>query len=109
MDRNTYNKLIDDLIKYSESYYKHNISLISDEQFDMMLKQANKALRKEITLLIENLREKLLGLLAKIEVNIDYPEYDDAIEMTNEIILPEVPGFNTMFLPTTAIKARSSS
>ena len=42
MDRNTYNKLIDDLIKYSESYYKYNISLISDEQFDMMLKQAEK-------------------------------------------------------------------
>ena len=42
MDRNTYNKLIDDLIRYSESYYKHNISLISDEQFDMMLKQAEK-------------------------------------------------------------------
>ena len=42
-------------------------------QNNLMLKQANKALRKEITVLIENLREKLLNLLAKIEVNIDYP------------------------------------
>ncbi len=61
-----------------------------DSQNNLMLKQANKALRKEITILIEKLREKLLQLLAKIEVNIDYPEYDDAVEMTNEIILPNL-------------------
>ena len=59
-------------------------------QNNLMLKQANKALRKEITVLIESLREKLLNLLAKIEVNIDYPEYDDAVVMTNEIILPNL-------------------
>ena len=57
---------------------------------DMMLKNSNKALRKEITKMITSLRERLLGLIAKIEVNIDYPEYDDAIEMTNEIIIPEL-------------------
>ena len=59
-------------------------------QNNLMLSQSNKALRKEITKLIEGLRERLLSLIAKIEVNIDYPEYDDAIEMTNEIILPEL-------------------
>ena len=42
MDKQTYDKLIDDLIRYSDSYYKANISLVSDEQFDMMLKQAEK-------------------------------------------------------------------
>lgn len=42
MDKKTYDRLIDDLLKYSRSYYKDNISLISDEQFDMMLKQAEK-------------------------------------------------------------------
>ena len=63
---------------------------VISSQNELMLKQANKALRKEITLLIESLREKLLNILAKIEVNIDYPEYDDAIEMTNEIILPNL-------------------
>ncbi len=42
MDRRTYNKLVDDLIKYSDSYYKANISLISDQQFDFMLKQAEQ-------------------------------------------------------------------
>ena len=57
---------------------------------DMMLKNSNKALRKEITKMITSLRERLLSLIAKIEVNIDYPEYDDAIEMTNDIIIPEL-------------------
>lgn len=42
MDRETYNQLINDLIRFSDSYYKNNISLISDEQFDMMLKQAEQ-------------------------------------------------------------------
>ena len=63
---------------------------IISSQNNLMLSQSNKALRKEITKLIEGLRERLLSLIAKIEVNIDYPEYDDAIEMTNEIILPEL-------------------
>ena len=57
---------------------------------NLMLKNSNKALRKEITNMISSLRERLLALIAKIEVNIDYPEYDDAIEMTNEIIIPEL-------------------
>ena len=57
---------------------------------DLMLRNSNKALRKEITKMITSLRERLVGLIAKIEVNIDYPEYDDAIEMTNEIIIPEL-------------------
>jgi DNA ligase (NAD+) len=42
MDQKTYNDLIDKLIKYSEAYYKNSISLVSDEQFDMMLKEAEK-------------------------------------------------------------------
>lgn len=39
---------------------------------------------------IRNIRKKILELLASIEVNIDYPEYEDAIEMTNQNVLPEV-------------------
>ena len=42
MDQKTYNELVDQLIRYSESYYKANISLVSDEQFDMMLKQVEE-------------------------------------------------------------------
>ena len=63
---------------------------IISSQNDLMLKESNRGLRKELSDLIINLREQLLDLIAKIEVNIDYPEYDDAIEMTNEIILPNL-------------------
>src|SRR5690606_14956569 len=39
---------------------------------------------------IESVREAVLNLVAKIEVNIDYPEYDDAEVMGNEVIKPHV-------------------
>ena len=40
MTQEIYNKLINDLIKYSESYYNRHISLVSDKEFDMLIKQA---------------------------------------------------------------------
>ena len=43
-----------------------------------------------ITNMINNLRKKLVGISANIEVNIDYPEYEDAIVLTNELIKPEI-------------------
>lgn len=39
---------------------------------------------------IKLIRQTLLELLASIEVNIDYPEYVDAIDMTTKEILPEI-------------------
>ena len=65
------------------------MDIISSEN-DLMLKEANRGLRKDLSNLIQNLRDKLLDLIAKIEVNIDYPEYDDAVVMTQNIILPEL-------------------
>jgi tRNA modification GTPase len=52
------------------------------------LKIATLGLSKETSKLIQNLRSKLLTIIAQIEVNIDYPEYDDAIVMSKEIIKP---------------------
>lgn len=40
--------------------------------------------------MIRILRKKILEVLANIEVNIDYPEYDDILVMTNDIILPKM-------------------
>ncbi len=57
---------------------------------ELALKASVNSLRKNTTKLIESMREKLLSLIASIEVNIDYPEYDDAIVMTEEIILPAI-------------------
>ncbi|MBE0700181.1 MAG: tRNA uridine-5-carboxymethylaminomethyl(34) synthesis GTPase MnmE [Acholeplasmataceae bacterium] len=56
---------------------------------EQALKIANLGIQKETSKLIRNLRSKLLTIIAQIEVNIDYPEYDDAIVMSKEIIKPK--------------------
>ncbi len=53
------------------------------------MKIANLGIQKETSKLIRDLRQKLLNIIAQIEVNIDYPEYDDAIVMSKEIIGPK--------------------
>src|SRR5574344_159667 len=40
----------------------------------------------KVSNLIKNLRSKIVSLLANIEVNIDYPEYDDVLEITTKEI-----------------------
>lgn len=52
------------------------------------LKAGQNSLRKSTTKLIQSFRERLLDLLAKIEVNIDYPEYEDSVEVTREYLTP---------------------
>ena len=44
----------------------------------------------EVSKLIKNLRQKVIEILANIEVNIDYPEYEDIEEMTNSMILTNI-------------------
>lgn len=43
--------------------------------------------------LIEPFLERLIQIIANIEVNIDYPEYDDVEVLTESIILPEAKRF----------------
>ena len=45
---------------------------------------ANKALHKDIYNLVHELRENIMDILLQIEVNIDYPEYEDEIEISHE-------------------------
>ena len=40
----------------------------------------------ELSKLIQNLRQEILNTLAQVEVNIDYPEYDDVEEMTLQLL-----------------------
>lgn len=40
--------------------------------------------------LIKNLREQLISIIANINVNIDYPEYEDIKEVTNKDILNQI-------------------
>lgn len=47
----------------------------------------------ETSNLIKNLRSKLVKIISNIEVNIDYPEYEDIEVLTNESILPDIKKF----------------
>lgn len=57
---------------------------------NIALKSAINSLRSSTRNLVLSLREDLVNIIAAIEVNIDYPEYDDAEVMTNEVILPRL-------------------
>ena len=50
---------------------------------------AIQGIRGSIRRLIEPLNEALLNIIANIEVNIDYPEYEDAEQLTWESVLPQ--------------------
>ncbi|MGM9968793.1 MAG: tRNA uridine-5-carboxymethylaminomethyl(34) synthesis GTPase MnmE [Anaeroplasma sp.] len=52
------------------------------------LKSANMSLRKNTFNLVKTFRDELLDIIAKIEVNIDYPEYEDSIEVTHNYLYP---------------------
>jgi len=63
---------------------------IIEAKSDLSLSLANKGLDGEIYKLIVALRADLLAIIAHIEVNIDYPEYDDVVELSNKVIKPEI-------------------
>lgn len=53
---------------------------------DRSMKAALNQLDGELSQLIKNLRQEILDVLAQVEVNIDYPEYDDVEEMTSKLL-----------------------
>lgn len=61
-----------------------------DAKTSSSLKMANLGLRGDIRKMIEDFRNRLLFCIAKIEVNIDYPEYLDEEQITGEILKPAV-------------------
>lgn len=52
--------------------------------------QAMKELNGNLSNKIDLLREKLIETISNIEVNIDYPEYEDINKVTNEQIYPKI-------------------
>lgn len=58
-------------------------------------KLAMNTLNGNLSKKVKELREPLLNIEANINVNIDYPEYEDIEEMTNEIILPRIDKIET--------------
>ena len=59
---------------------------------EQSLSLALNGLDGRVSFLIKELRENILNIVAQIEVNIDYPEYDDVEEMTRESLLPKSEG-----------------
>ena len=53
---------------------------------DRSMNMAMKQLDGELARLIKGLRQEMLQTLAQVEVNIDYPEYDDVEEMTLQLL-----------------------
>lgn len=53
---------------------------------DKAMTVALKQLDGRLSVLIKRLRQDLLETVAHVEVNIDYPEYDDVEEMSNEMM-----------------------
>ena len=49
---------------------------------------AMRGIRGSVSRLIQPFIDKLLDIIANIEVNIDYPEYDDVEQLTSEKLLP---------------------
>lgn len=55
--------------------------------------QSINQLSGKVSKRIKSLRDKLVGIIANIEVNIDYPEYEDIEEVTNDKVKPELISF----------------
>lgn len=63
---------------------------IIEAKTESSLKMANYGLRGDIRRMVESLRNELLQAILKIEVNIDYPEYEDEEQITDEVLKPTV-------------------
>ncbi|TYR80304.1 tRNA uridine-5-carboxymethylaminomethyl(34) synthesis GTPase MnmE [Priestia megaterium] len=55
----------------------------TDKAMNMAISQMEGRLSK----LVRHLRQEILETLAHVEVNIDYPEYDDVEEMTHKVLI----------------------
>ncbi len=57
---------------------------------------ALKGISGSISGFIEDLKEDLIQIITQIEVNIDYPEYDDVEEMTTRMLREKTAAFQTL-------------
>lgn len=59
-------------------------------QTEIQNTMASNQLSGKVSELINNLRDDMVQVISNINVNIDYPEYDDVDIITNEILLPKI-------------------
>ncbi len=67
-----------------------SIGDLINSETDKSRKLSLNGVTGNITNLINTIRQKLVSISANIEVNIDYPEYEDAVNLTNELIKPKI-------------------
>lgn len=80
------------------AFLNHKLDLTEAESIMDIISSTNKialssslsSLRSSTYNLIKTFRDKILDNLAKIEVNIDYPEYEDMEIVTKESLLPSL-------------------
>ena len=75
------------------------MNLISSKT-DKARKMSINELNGKTSLLIKELRDNLIKIISNIEVNIDYPEYDDIEVVTNEKILPQIKEIQNKLIKT---------
>ena len=63
-----------------------SVSDMINSKTDAARKMSMKGISHELSNKIDELRENILSLIANIEVNIDYPEYEDAVVVTKELV-----------------------
>ncbi|MBF0806249.1 MULTISPECIES: tRNA uridine-5-carboxymethylaminomethyl(34) synthesis GTPase MnmE [unclassified Streptococcus] len=63
---------------------------------DKAMNIAVKQLDGSLSQLINNTRQEILNTLAQVEVNIDYPEYDDVEEMTTQLLREKTADFEQL-------------
>ncbi|MCI1072539.1 tRNA uridine-5-carboxymethylaminomethyl(34) synthesis GTPase MnmE [Lactococcus lactis] len=64
----------------------------TDKAANIAVKQLDGSLSK----MINNIRQEILESLAQVEVNIDYPEYDDVETMTSQMLLEKTAHFEEL-------------
>ncbi len=76
------------------AFLNGRISLLEAESVSDLIESKSESQRRmaisgvngRLTAIIKKIREDILNIIANIEVNIDYPEYEDALEITHEYL-----------------------
>lgn len=74
------------------------VSDIINAQTENSRSLAINQLTGELSRIIQNLRQEILSLMANIEVNIDFPEYEDAEEITHNVLKPKLKDIKAKLL-----------
>lgn len=66
-----------------------------DSKTEQQRKMAINQISGKVSNLINDLRNDMVQIISNINVNIDYPEYDDVEIMTNNVLVPKIQNLKT--------------